>query len=536
MKQSKSLRRGNIVVLLSIALLCGCVPLMPYRTVAPTVDLPTAIANANSAPCSIPAQAGELDVEGIVPDVCAHQIREDAANYNLYFSEYDDQGWSYPAGSSAYGGASEQTRYFVEGVQQLLKKKDERLSVVVFAHGWKHNAHSGDDNVKTFRKILFDLSRLEQVNNTRCRRRVVGLYVGWRGKTGMFGPLENLTFWNRKEAAQRVAQGDVRVLFSHMRTLQDNANTEWNVATEKARSASVQKSAEPRSGAAPDPAVSDVDPCLKRMRLSTAGHSFGGLIVYTSIAQALIRDVVELGHAEALQSDLPPAERVRPVLQREGDLVVVINPAIEATRLEPLQRAVVEAKLPHYHTPIFVSITSKDDVATRKAFPVGRWLSTRFDKYPEEPTLNEEEANLYTFGHARSFVTHELGLSVAAGTISEGSNLPCTGWSKDIPFEQRLAIEQRNLDSFRQELVGLKNNGASIVSRHFCGLQTMKLQAFAGTEAWSGNSPVWNVSTAKPIVNDHNDFDNPLLLEFLRQLYIEAEDRSVARLQLNRRP
>jgi hypothetical protein len=269
------------------------------------------------------------------------------------------------------------------------------------------------------------------------------------------------------------------------------------------------------------------------MRLSTAGHSFGGLIVYTSIAQALIRDVVELGHAEALQAELSPEQRVRPVLQREGDLVVVINPAIEATRLEPLQRAVVEAKLPHYHTPIFVSITSKDDVATRRAFPVGRWLGTRFDKYPEDSPIDEREANLHTFGHADSFVTHELGVFTPGASSTNLMEVPCAGWSKDSPFEDRLRIEQRNLDGFREKLTGLQNNGATIVSRTFCGLQTMALRARAGTEAWAGNLPVWNISTVDPIVKDHNDFDNPLLLEFLRQLYIEAEDRDLARLRSN---
>jgi hypothetical protein len=59
-------------------------------------------------------------------------------------------------------------------------------------------------------------------------------------------------------------------------------------------------------------------------------------------------------------------------------------------------------------------------------------------------------------------------------------------------------------------------------------LQTLRLTT---RSPWAGNSPVWNVQTHTPVVRDHNDFENPLLLDLLRQLYIEAEDRSLVRLR-----
>jgi hypothetical protein len=497
-------------------LLGACAPLQAYRTEAPGTALATA------TPCTIVDDSDAVASTGLVASECASRIREDSDRYRLYFAEFDDQGWTYPE-SASYGSASKQSEILVADLLKLLEDPAERLSIVVFAHGWKHTAATADTNVRAFRRLLSDLAAVEKSSVANCPRRIIGVYVGWRGAASTLGdPLENLTFWNRKEAAQRVAQGDVRVLFSHLRTIQDNANDQWNDAITLSRKAVAQNSQAPTGRV---PGV-DVDPCLKRVRLSFAGHSFGGGIIYTSIAQALIRDVVELGHAEAAQQALPAGQRVRPILQREGDLVVVVNPAIEATRFEPLYRAVTEARLPHYHTPIFVGITSTEDRATKEAFPVGRWLSTRFDKYPEESVVSERSANQRTFGQADEFLTHDLSaLPLPAGSGN------CSGWLPTSPLADRLAVEERVLGGFRAALERLEFDGSTLTQREFCGLQTLRLTT---RSPWAGNSPVWNVQTHTPVVRDHNDFENPLLLDLLRQLYIEAEDRSLVRLRAGR--
>lgn len=512
--------RRLLICCLVPVVLGACSPLKPFRTEPPAALTKATRGVASSAPCSIPDDSGGTASDGLVAAECAARIREDADRYRLYFAEFDDQGWSYPP-SPLYGSASKQTAILVNDLRQLLEDPNERLSIVVFAHGWKHTAAADDTNVRAFRRLLSDLDAVEQGSSAHCPRRIVGLFVGWRGAASSLGdPLENATFWNRKEAAGRVAQGDVRILFSHLRTIQDNANVEWNDDVERSRAAVVRASQAKAGSARTSPAV---DPCKKRVRLSFAGHSFGGGIIYTSIAQALIRDVVELGHAEALQQALPVEQRVRPILQREGDLVVVVNPAIEATRFEPLFRAVNEANLPHYHTPIFIAITSTEDRATKDAFPAGRWLSTRFDKYPDESVIDERQANQRTFGHADPFLTHDLS-AIPAGSAGG----PCTGWSASATLAERLVIEERVLGDFRSALEHLGFDGSTLTQRDFCGLQTLRLTTRG---AWAGNSPVWNVQTHTPIVRDHNDFENPLLLDLLRQLYIESEDRTIVRLR-----
>lgn len=501
----------NYLAIFLIGLLVGCVQLVPHRNQAPTTSLKDTFKSerekslVGDKPKCTSSDAGEVDIS-----LCGNQIREDAKNYRLYFTEYDDQGWSYQQGSQ-----TEPRQILSTELHQLLKENsEEKISVVVFVHGWKHNASASDGNVKSFRLLLSDLNRVERQSacgREGIKRRIIGVYVGWRGKTGNLGILENATFWNRKEAAQRVALGDVRMLFSDLREMQEKANAKWN--SEVLNVAAKAPKSKP---------VAVVSPCAKRMKLSIAGHSFGGLIVYTSMAQSLVRDIVASKHDEFEHINVNSGQRVQPLLQRQGDLIVVINPAIEATRFHPLFRAVQEANLPRYHSPVFVSITSKTDTATRRAFPVGRWFSTFWDKYPANRREEEKQANLYTFGHANDFVTHDLEV-VARNTLPPDNQ--CNEWNKNKNFEEKLKLEYENLLKFRKSLND--NNASNASDRYFCGIEPMKLTTRKESEKWVGNSAIWNVSADKLIIEDHNDFMNDQLLELLRQLYAEVDEQII---------
>ena len=90
--------------------------------------------------------------------------------------------------------------------------------VVAFVHGWHHNAHDNDCNVHEFRAML-------KVANDRYaaatsqdpsvrRRRIIGVYAGWRGESVNLAGLNITTVIDRRNAAERVAKGDVRALFA----------------------------------------------------------------------------------------------------------------------------------------------------------------------------------------------------------------------------------------------------------------------------------------------------------------------------------
>jgi pimeloyl-ACP methyl ester carboxylesterase len=81
-------------------------------------------------------------------------------------------------------------------------------------------------------------------------RHVIGIFVGWRGLSFYAGWLTNLTFWNRKTAALRVALGSVRELFARLRRFRESHDSDST--------------------------------------LVIVGHSFGGLVVFSALAQSLV--------------------------------------------------------------------------------------------------------------------------------------------------------------------------------------------------------------------------------------------------------
>ena len=122
---------------------------------------------------------------------------EALAEYSLAVIEFDDQGWYHDLAPR----------------DALLRFLDDTagndLLILVFVHGWKHNAQAGDGNLRSFRGLLRDARASEDQRGTG--RRVLGVYLSWRGRSLSGNPLwMNASFWTRKSAAFRVAVGSVR--------------------------------------------------------------------------------------------------------------------------------------------------------------------------------------------------------------------------------------------------------------------------------------------------------------------------------------
>src|SRR5262249_24305907 len=109
------------------------------------------------------------------------------------------------------------------------------------------------------------------------------------------------------------------------------------------------------------------------VRMIIVGHSFGGLIVFNAISGSLIEGLTAEG-AGALNSSIE-----LPAQPRFGDMVVLVNPAFEATRYTPLFRVATRRAYPNYQAPLLVALSSTDDRANRVHFPWGRRLSTMFE-------------------------------------------------------------------------------------------------------------------------------------------------------------
>lgn len=533
-----SLRALVTVACLGVLLLvAGCARIVPYRTQA------TSVSPIDCTPQVVDESSDEL---GAVDSRCDRLIVEHAAGrndvglgpYDLNFVEFDDQGLPFPA-IPQFGDASRQIDLSLDSLRR--SPVEQSTSVVVFVHGWKHTAQSSDANVRWFRMVLGQLSAMEA--QSACKMKVVGAYVGWRGAGTRFestnfigdGIESATTFWSRKNAADRVAKGSVRELFGRLRSFQDARNVAWNQEVEKSID---------------DPDyISGIgeDQCTKKVRLTIVGHSFGGLIVYSALSPSLVRDMTDL--KENIRRRKDQGLQHDPPFSREGDVVIAINPAVEAAVFAPLHRVAFDEKggserIGSYHSPVFVSITSVNDQATGAAFPFARIFSTLFYRYPQGARM-ERVAAKQTIGHDTYYIDYDLTYDHRKPTASSYLTLPPTesgDWkTRNMVKEEDggKGLDWTELDEFARKVREAAGdaNEAGVYPRVMSAWEAEDsgneyrnaLILTPRNEALNVNVPVWNVSTGKPIVNSHSDLRNPLLMRFLRQLYGEGLRPDLAR-------
>jgi len=108
-------------------------------------------------------------------------------------------------------------------VENALAKGDSNDPIVVFVHGWHHNASRDDENLKGFGAFLGKLNSRLAEDGVKVDR-IDGIYVGWRGDAyDLIIPGEWLDFptiWSRKAASRRVGENGLRRIVD---TLQRNA-------------------------------------------------------------------------------------------------------------------------------------------------------------------------------------------------------------------------------------------------------------------------------------------------------------------------
>ena len=455
---------------------------------------------------------------------CTNTSSEASRRYDLHYVEFDDQGLQYPddyervvakfaPGELAAPPDCDQKRndclfkrawaYQINNLIKQLNVSAEAgpITLIVFVHGWKHNAKDDDPNLENFRKLLDTAALIEEQRRASSPgerpRRVVGVYVGWRGLSVDVPGLKELTFWSRKTAAMHVAQGSSRELFARLRSFKCVQNA-------KSASDGTRNCNRP-------PEKAD------KVRIILIGHSFGGLILYNSISGTLIESMTHAFDANG-EAHSP--------YWRFADLAVLINPAFESTRYTPLHRIAASSRYERYETPLLVTVTSTTDRATRVAFKWGRAFNSLFEQHVDD---EEKDANRETVGHHTPYVTHRL-------EVAEPSEPGlCAGW-KVTPANASLEEAKRDLDTdlpieyenskhffrtrgerFGSDDFRLTDDNRPLV-RDFCG--GVRLTSVAGDR----NVPIWNVSAIgnEALLPDHNDIMQPLFVAFFRQLYMDT--------------
>ena len=109
-------------------------------------------------------------VAGIMPNA-AHQTFHGfmtGAPYELAIVEFDDQGRCYDRGQMD-GVANGSTRW-----RQIGRSQGQDVILVVFVHGWQHDARSDDDNLSAFRVLLSETVDYEKATRLGRRRAASG--------------------------------------------------------------------------------------------------------------------------------------------------------------------------------------------------------------------------------------------------------------------------------------------------------------------------------------------------------------------------
>jgi hypothetical protein len=304
---------------------------------------------------------------------------ETTPNYTLSYVEFDDAGEMW---------APSQLERAVAQVEQANETNDGCV-FILFIHGWQHNASQKEEegkrsNVAGFKQMLDMIGRYVSTTEGKQARKVVGVYLGWRGLAAKFRPLKPFTFWGRFQTARHIAGIS---------------------GTEAVYRLTLTAKANPRS------------------TVILAGHSFGGLILENTLSQALVG---HLAQDPEQQGSFP------------ADLVILINPAtpsIWAKQLVDmmdryrvkLNRKDLEGSL--LDRPLVVSVTSIGDSATRVMFPFGLTIGTLFvnmRKYGDEycnPVTKQKHYILHTPGHTKALHSHAVE-AVPLDRVEKGAAPP----------------------------------------------------------------------------------------------------------------
>jgi len=233
----------------------------------------------------------------------------------------------------------------------ITKAEAQRLPklTVLYVHGWKHDANPDDTDLKNFSQLITDLR--ERHKNQKY---VVGIYLGWNASAGLPGILENISFWVKKSNADRIAQSAV-------------------VTKVVSAIGSISQSAPERLD-----------------QFIAIGHSFGARILFSATAQSLVYET------ERAHPGFPGGEYQ--LVEGSADAIILLNPAFEASRytaIDDITRK--DERFKASQPPLLISVSTDNDWATKRAFPIGQWLG-----------LSRSQRELSTLGNYGPYFTHTL--------------------------------------------------------------------------------------------------------------------------------
>jgi hypothetical protein len=370
--------------------------------------------------------------------------------------------------------------------------------VVVFVHGWHHNAdwdigtNEGDSHFRDFRRILMTLALRERERPEHQSRRVVGIYLGWNGD-----PVDSwrahlpghFTFWNRYRIAQTIGDG---------KPIQDTLAS----IVEHAKSSFERES----GGEAP------------ACPLVVAGHSMGALIVASAFRRLLHESPETLTRKTGGNLDRDVQ------VTRDGeaivfpDLLLLLNSAadsrivkeiIDSLKAQNVRKLFRTGGNVRFLAPLLISLTSTHDRATSIAW--------RFANPPWRKTD----------GHDPSLFTHRFGVEEVSVVCVAKNDMDWAVRSFGQPWHCLRRPEPVAADwpTFRVDLpqTARLDESPSAGAQHtrYSLTPIVKSGRPADAETSRSDHPFWVFQVPPQISADHNDifnFRSSLLMLALMQI------------------
>ncbi|HEX7191392.1 MAG TPA: hypothetical protein VF381_07450 [Thermoanaerobaculia bacterium] len=420
---------------------------------------------------------------------------ENGKNFDIGVIEINDDGFSNEA----------QTRQVLDHVRD--HGLTEGALIVTFVHGWHHGPRVCDRDICCFRRVL---DRIAAARNSKGP--VTGIYIGWRGESISAPVLNGFTFWDRKRIAQNNGRMDgAQVLL------------ELDDMYRKARRTNGDD-----------------------ITMVTVGHSFGGALVFSAMKQLVTGSVGDiLGQPSLSFEGKHPCGKLSPddcsyrIVRAEedrvaaakgghkahrarmGDLVVLVNPAIEASQYQAFDSDLPDTPFPTYwptdktkpyaddQLPVLMTVASEADQAVGVAFPIGRFFSGFHD-----PRI-WAHGSLHTgMGHYEPQLTHRLDYT---GDVSKLR-------SDEAALVKSNPVCQCTKNFSASELEIASNNLDLTGTDQWFGKLHFALSANRDPKTWDKHSPYLVVQTTGNVISEHSDIYNPVFVSFLTK-YIVAYDK-----------
>ncbi|MFQ5526623.1 MAG: hypothetical protein ACE5GX_10215 [Thermoanaerobaculia bacterium] len=366
------------------------------------------------------------------------------------------------------------------------RRSGSNLVIVLFIHGWHHGAGVCDYNLACLRRLVGGMANVYGSENRPDKRppsRFVGLYFAWRGESIDKEGFNALTIYNRKRKAEKIGRSGATNL---LLDIDEEYRRLKSLAQRKDRS----------------------------VLMITAGHSLGGGMLLSALRQKLEGTVDEETYIRSSHATGEPPPGKRPRVTGFGDLSILLNPAIQASRFQAfaddLTAVIKDGNLAYdeEQTPVLLVVTSEADPATRKAFPLSRWLLPN--------NWFRGAAYRKALGHYDRYRTHELSSTLDVDHFF-------TSADREFACGCPLYVVGDGLAELPHPKAGASFGGRLETALPYAG---GRARSKAGAEpryelkrvfesGWDENAPFWVVRVDETVINSHNDIYNEALLRFV---------------------